>query len=78
MNIFKLTRIEMVRLLYSLKGLGDISPLDILVKSANMSAEEAASHLQIPEFLTRYERKNRKKNTACQPTKSLSLAIYAS
>ncbi|MCC2526814.1 DUF1836 domain-containing protein [Bacillus sp. 2CMS4F] len=61
MTIFKLTRIEMVRLLYSLKGLGDISPLDILVKSANMSAEEAASHLQIPEFLTRYERKKQKK-----------------
>ncbi|MCY8787574.1 transcriptional regulator HtpK [Bacillus inaquosorum] len=61
MNIFKLTRTDMVRLLYSLKGQGEISPLDILVQSANMSADNAANHLEIPEFLTRYERKKQKK-----------------
>ncbi len=61
MNIFKLSRTDMVRLLYSLKGQGEHSPLDILVQSANMSAEKAANHLEIPEFLTRYERKKQKK-----------------
>ncbi|MCO4851106.1 DUF1836 domain-containing protein [Bacillus vallismortis] len=61
MNIFKLTRTDMVRLLYSLKGQGELSPLDIVVQSANMSANKAANHLEIPEFLLRYERKKQKK-----------------
>lgn len=69
MNIFKLTRTDMVRLLYSLKGQGEISPLDIVVQSANMSANKAANHLEIPEFLSRYERKNKRKNTGSLQTK---------
>ncbi|WP_277714820.1 DUF1836 domain-containing protein [Bacillus atrophaeus] len=61
MNTFKLTRTEMVKLLYALKGQGETSPLLVLIKSANMTLEEAENHLYIPEFLTRYERKKQKK-----------------
>ncbi|KXZ12734.1 hypothetical protein AXI59_14845 [Bacillus nakamurai] len=61
MNTFKLTRTDMVRLLYALKGQGDTSPLQILIKSANMTLDEAESHLHIPEFLTRFERKKEKR-----------------
>ncbi|MCI3988220.1 hypothetical protein MMJ63_28455, partial [Bacillus vallismortis] len=61
MNIFKLTRTDMVRLLYTLKVQREKSPLDIVVQSANMTANKAANHLEIPEFLSRYERKKLKK-----------------
>lgn len=78
MNTFKLTRTEMVKLLYALKGQGETSPLQVLIKSANMTLEEAENHLYIPEFLTRYERKKQKKNMDCPLMKSLSLEICAS
>ncbi len=41
----------MVQLLYSLKGQGEISPLDILVQSANMSADNAPIILKFLNFL---------------------------
>ncbi|WP_332275843.1 DUF1836 domain-containing protein [Bacillus velezensis] len=61
MNTFKLTRTDMVRLLYALKGQGDATPLQILLQSADMTLDEAESRLHIPEFLTRFERKKEKK-----------------
>ncbi|MBT2573627.1 DUF1836 domain-containing protein [Bacillus sp. ISL-51] len=64
MNTFKLTRTDMVRLLYALQGQGDTSPLQILIKSAksaNMTLDEAENHLHIPEFLTRFERKKERR-----------------
>ena len=39
MNTFKLTRTDMVRLLYALKGQGDATPLQILLQSADMTLD---------------------------------------
>lgn len=78
MNTFKLTRTDMVRLLYALKGQGDATPLQILLQSADMTLDEAESRLHIPEFLTRFERKKRKRNTGFQLTRLSSWEICAS
>ncbi|MCF7619173.1 DUF1836 domain-containing protein [Bacillus sonorensis] len=60
MEPFKLTRLEMAKLMYSLKGQLDLSPLTILLRSADLTIEEAEDHLKIPEFIIRYERKKQK------------------
>lgn len=60
MEPFKLTRLEMAKLMYSLKGQLDISPLAIVLKSADMTVDEAEHHIKIPEFIIRYERKKQK------------------
>ncbi|KMM58076.1 hypothetical protein ACH95_14250 [Bacillus glycinifermentans] len=60
MEPFKLTRLEMAKLMYSLKGQLDISPLAIVLKSADMTVDEAERHIKIPEFIVRYERKKQK------------------
>lgn len=43
MNIFKLSRTDMVRLLYSLKGQGEHSPLDIRPISEHVSRKSSQS-----------------------------------
>ncbi|MFN2745930.1 MULTISPECIES: DUF1836 domain-containing protein [Bacillus] len=60
MKPFRLTRLEMAKLMHALKGQLDVSPLTILLKSADMAMKEAESELDIPEFITRYERKKQK------------------
>ncbi|KAA6453134.1 DUF1836 domain-containing protein [Bacillus swezeyi] len=60
MKPFKLTRLEMAKLMYALKGQLDISPLTILLRSANVSSDETENDLDIPEFISRYERKKQK------------------
>ncbi|AJO17781.1 DUF1836 domain-containing protein [Bacillus paralicheniformis] len=60
MKPFKLTRLEMAKLMYALKGQLDVSPLAILLRSADLAHDEPEDNLDIPEFIVRYERKKPK------------------
>ncbi|MEC1239022.1 DUF1836 domain-containing protein, partial [Bacillus paralicheniformis] len=60
MKPFKLTRLEMAKLMYALKGQLDVSPLAILLRSADLAPDEPEDNLDIPEFIVRYERKKPK------------------
>ncbi|EFV72834.1 hypothetical protein HMPREF1012_01552 [Bacillus sp. BT1B_CT2] len=60
MKPFKLTRLEMAKLMYALKGQLDVSPLAILLRSADLAPDEPEDNLDIPEFIARYERKKQK------------------
>ncbi|NPC92307.1 DUF1836 domain-containing protein [Bacillus sp. WMMC1349] len=60
MEPYQLTRLEMAKLMYALKGQLDISPLTILLNSGNQTSHETEHKLKIPEFILRYERKKQK------------------
>lgn len=77
MKPFKLTRLEMAKLMYALKGQLDVSPLAILLRSADIAPDEPEDNLDIPEFIARYERKNKKRNTDFPQMKLLNLEICA-
>ena len=51
MKPFKLTRLEMAKLMYALKGQLDVSPLAILLRSADLAPDEPEDNLDIPEFI---------------------------
>ena len=44
----------------TLKGQLDVSPLAILLRSADLAPDEPEDNLDIPEFIVRYERKKPK------------------
>ena len=50
MVTFKLTRIDMTRLLYSLKGEGDLTPLQLLKLSVKNGKDHDYDELKIPSF----------------------------
>ncbi len=77
MKPFKLTRLEMAKLMYALKGQLDVSPLAILLRSADLAPDKPEDNLDIPEFIVRYERKNQKRNTGFPQMKLLNLGICA-
>lgn len=77
MKPFKLTRLEMAKLMYALKGQLDVSPLAILLRSADLAHDEPEDNLDIPEFIVRYERKSQKRNTGFPQMKLLNLEICA-
>ncbi|MES9769035.1 DUF1836 domain-containing protein [Bacillus altitudinis] len=60
MVTFKLTRIDMTRLLYSLKGEGDLTPLQLLNLSVKSDKEHEYDELKIPSFFEKLERRKQK------------------
>ncbi|MCY7593479.1 hypothetical protein MH139_19380, partial [Bacillus altitudinis] len=60
MVTFKLTRIDMTRLLYSLKGEGDLTPLQLLNLSVKSDKEHEYDELRIPSFFEKLERRKQK------------------
>ena len=59
MVTFKLTRIDMTRLLYSLKGEGDLTPLQLLKLSVK-NGKDHYDELKIPSFFEKLERRKQK------------------
>lgn len=78
MVTFKLTRIDMTRLLYSLKGEGDLTPLQLLNLSVKSDKEHEYDELKIPSFLKNSNGGSKNQSTGFQRTKSLSLATCVS
>ncbi|USY30370.1 DUF1836 domain-containing protein [Bacillus safensis] len=60
MVTFKLTRIDMTRLLYSLKGEGDLTPLQLLKLSVKNGKDYDYDELKIPSFFEKLERRKQK------------------
>lgn len=60
MVTFKLTRIDMTRLLYSLKGEGDLTPLQLLKLSVKNGKDHDYDELKIPSFFEKLERRKQK------------------
>jgi len=60
MVTFKLTRIDMTRLLYSLKGEGDLTPLQLLKLSVKNGKDHDYDELKIPFFFEKLERRKQK------------------
>ncbi|MGE6974795.1 DUF1836 domain-containing protein [Bacillus safensis] len=60
MVTFKLTRIDMTRLLYSLKGEGDLTPLQLLKLSVKNGKGHDYDELKIPSFFEKLERRKQK------------------
>ena len=60
MVTFKLTRIDMTRLLYSLKGEGDLTPLQLLNSSVKSDKEHKYVEIKIPSFFEKLERRKQK------------------
>ncbi|GLF92399.1 hypothetical protein Saga11_36580 [Bacillus safensis] len=60
MVTFKLTRIDMTRLLYSLKGEGDLTPLQLLNLSVKNDMDHHYDELKIPSFFEKLERRKQK------------------
>ncbi|MFS0654384.1 DUF1836 domain-containing protein [Bacillus sp. 179-C3.3 HS] len=60
MVTFKLTRMDMTRLLYSLKGEGDLTPLQLLNLSVKNDTHHQYDELKIPSFFEKLERRKQK------------------
>ncbi|MRX73286.1 DUF1836 domain-containing protein [Bacillus lacus] len=61
MKALKLTRLQMVNLLYSLKGIHEENPISLLKYSVNDPTLNVLYHESVPNFIRRYERKKTKK-----------------
>ncbi|MFJ5963669.1 DUF1836 domain-containing protein [Bacillus sp. NPDC093026] len=60
MVAFKLTRIDMTRLLYSLKGEGDLTPLQLLNSTVKNDQQHEYDELKVPSFFQKLERRKQK------------------
>ncbi|MGE6631122.1 DUF1836 domain-containing protein [Bacillus sp. NPDC077027] len=60
MDTFKLTRMDMTKLLYSLKGEGELSPLQLINQSVKIDHDNQNESINIPTFFEKLERKKQK------------------
>lgn len=78
MVTFKLTRIDMTRLLYSLKGEGDLTPLQLLKLSVKNGKGHDYDELKIPSFLRSLNGGSKNQSMVFLQMKLLSLATCVS
>lgn len=78
MVTFKLTRIDMTRLLYSLKGEGDLTPLQLLKLSVKNGKDHDYDELKIPSFLRSLNGGSKNQSMAFLQMKLLNLATCVS